>query len=69
MQALCLELRENGTRYDLLTLLTFVCQHVAIDFESNAPDNTAMHQQKQIPCITSMLTRLVRFSPPSNARV
>lgn len=62
MQALCLELRENGTRYDLLTLLTFVCQRVAIDFESNTPDNISMHQQKQIPCITSMLTRLVRFT-------
>ncbi|KMQ88345.1 Caspase-1, partial [Lasius niger] len=58
MQALCLELRENGIRYDLLTLLTFVNQRVAIDFESNTPDNMTMHQQKQIPCITSMLTRL-----------
>ncbi|KAK0081988.1 hypothetical protein PV325_011270 [Microctonus aethiopoides] len=61
MQALCIELRENGTRYDLLTLLTFVSQRVALDFESNTPDNITMHQQKQIPCITSMLTRLVKF--------
>ncbi|OXU23463.1 hypothetical protein TSAR_013311 [Trichomalopsis sarcophagae] len=66
MQALCLELKENGTRYDLLTLLTFVCQRVAIDFESNTPDNITMHQQKQIPCITSMLTRLVKFPPVQN---
>ncbi|KAK2580379.1 hypothetical protein KPH14_006134 [Odynerus spinipes] len=64
MQALCMELRENGTRYDLLTLLTFVCQRVALDYESNTPDNITMHQQKQIPCITSMLTRLVKFTPP-----
>lgn len=64
MQALCLELRENGTRYDILTLLTFVSQRVALDFESNTPDNATMHQQKQIPCITSMLTRLVKFTPP-----
>ncbi|KZC09894.1 PREDICTED: caspase-1-like [Dufourea novaeangliae] len=69
MQALCLELRENGTRYDLLTLLTFVCQRVAIDFESNTPDNITMHQQKQIPCITSMLTRLVKFTSPKNGMV
>ncbi|XP_029160880.1 caspase-1-like [Nylanderia fulva] len=69
MQALCLELRENGTRYDLLTLLTFVCQRVAIDFESNTPDNITMHQQKQIPCITSMLTRLVKFTSPMNGVV
>ncbi|XP_046754107.1 caspase-1-like [Diprion similis] len=66
MQALCLELCENGSRWDLLTLLTFVCQRVAIDFESNTPDNITMHQQKQIPCITSMLTRLVKFTLPKN---
>ncbi|XP_014470308.1 PREDICTED: caspase-1-like isoform X2 [Dinoponera quadriceps] len=69
MQALCMELRENGTRYDMLTLLTFVCQHVALDFESNTPDNITMHQQKQIPCITSMLTRLVKFTTPKNGLV
>lgn len=67
MQALCTEFRENGNRYDLLTLLTFVCQRVAMDFESNTPDNIHMHQQKQIPCITSMLTRLVKFpQKPTN---
>lgn len=66
MQALCLELGENGTRWDLLTILTFVCQRVAVDFESNTPDNISMHQQKQIPCITSMLTRLVKFTLPKN---
>lgn len=69
IQALCLELRENGTRYDLLTLLTFVSQRVAIDFESNTPDNVTMHQQKQIPCITSMLIRLVKFTSPLNGVV
>ncbi|XP_031834431.1 caspase-1 [Nomia melanderi] len=69
MQALCSELRENGTRYDILTLLTFVCQRVSIDFESNTPDNITMHQQKQIPCITSMLTRLVKFTFPKNGLV
>ncbi|XP_071577620.1 caspase-1 isoform X1 [Temnothorax nylanderi] len=66
MQALCMELRDNGTHYDLLTLLTFVCQRVALDYESNTPDNMAMHQQKQIPCITTMLTRLVKFTSPRN---
>lgn len=61
MQCLCQELEQNGNKYDLLTLLTFVNQRVAIDFESNTPDNPIMHQQKQIPCITTMLTRLLRF--------
>lgn len=61
MQALCEELRYAGTERDILTLLTFVCQKVALDFESNAPDSAMMHQQKQVPCITSMLTRLLVF--------
>ncbi len=32
MQSLCHELLKNGKRYDILTLLTFVCQRVAVDF-------------------------------------
>lgn len=63
IQALCDELRENQYRMDLLTLLVFVCQRVALDYESNVPDSFHMHRQKQIPCITSMLTRLIQFSP------
>jgi hypothetical protein len=43
-------------------VLTFVIQRVAIDFESNTPGNWAMHQQKQIPCVTTMLTRLLCFT-------
>ncbi|XP_063697621.1 caspase-like [Culicoides brevitarsis] len=62
MQSLCQELNEHGTKYDLLTILTFVCRRVAIDFESNAPDRPKMHQQKQIPCITTMMTRILRFN-------
>ncbi|KAJ0180413.1 hypothetical protein K1T71_003817 [Dendrolimus kikuchii] len=61
MQALCEELRYCGMERDILTLLTFVCQRVALDFESNTPDVLPMHQQKQVPCITSMLTRLLVF--------
>ncbi|XP_068155873.1 caspase [Drosophila tropicalis] len=62
MQSLCAELAANGKRLDILTLLTFVCQRVAVDFESCTPDTPEMHQQKQIPCITTMLTRILRFS-------
>ncbi|XP_037951914.1 caspase-like [Teleopsis dalmanni] len=68
MQSLCAELAANGKRLDILTLLTFVCQRVAVDFESCTPDTPEMHQQKQIPCITTMLTRILRFSdkiPPA----
>lgn len=62
IQSLCHELNQNGRKYDLMVLLTFVTQRVAYDFESNTPDIPMMHQQKQIPCTTSMLTRLVYFN-------
>jgi caspase-like apoptosis-related cysteine protease len=61
IQALCDELRLNGRTRDLLTILTFVCRRVAIDYRSNVPGNEAMDLMKQIPTITSMLTRLVYF--------
>lgn len=61
MQALCEAFNKYGYDLDLLTMLTYVSRRVAIDFESNSPNNSVMHQQKQIPCITSMLTRLVKF--------
>lgn len=62
MQSLCEELQLNSSKYDILTLLTFVCQKVALDYESNTPECRAMHQQKQIPCITTMLTRILKFN-------
>jgi caspase-like apoptosis-related cysteine protease len=62
VQALCLELQDKGTSVDILTLLTFVIQRVALDFESNTPGNPKMHQQKQIPCVTTKLTRLLHFT-------
>ncbi|EDW85842.1 uncharacterized protein Dwil_GK23280 [Drosophila willistoni] len=62
MQSLIQELNTNGKKYDILTLLTFVSQRVAIDFESNVPSTPLMDRQKQIPCVTSMLTRILRFT-------
>lgn len=64
VQALCAELEENSFYYDILTLLTFVNRRVATEFESNTPHDSMMHARKQIPSISSMLTRLVKFSPP-----
>ncbi len=34
-----------------------MCRKVAFDFQSNVPGDFVMHDKKQIPCITSMLTR------------
>lgn len=61
MQALCKELDDNGTNEDLLSILTTVIRRVATDYESNTPDNPDMHQQKQIPCVITMLTRKLYF--------
>ena len=46
---------------DLLTLLTIVNRKVAYEFESNVPNDPDFDKKKQVPCITSMLTRLVYF--------
>jgi caspase-like apoptosis-related cysteine protease len=62
IQALCEEVNKHWKDYDFMTILTFINRRVAYDFESNVPMTPTMHKQKQIPCITSMLTRLVKFS-------
>ena len=61
IQAFCEEVCKHWQDHDLLTMLTFVNRRVAFDFESNVPQTPSMHKQKQIPCVTSMLTRLVKF--------
>ncbi|XP_030759882.1 caspase-1-like isoform X2 [Sitophilus oryzae] len=66
VQALCEELRQRAHELDLMTILTFVSQRVAMDFESNVPDSITMHRQKQIPCVMSMLTRLIQFNVPGS---
>ncbi|KAL1459017.1 hypothetical protein WDU94_011034 [Cyamophila willieti] len=67
IQALCAELQAHAYSKDLLSILTSVVRHVAFDFESNVPDSFEMHAKKQIPCFTSMLTRLVQFTPTTRA--
>lgn len=62
IQCLCDELDQNGNDENLFVLLTRVCQNVAYDFESNSRQKE-FHQIKQIPSITSTLTRILRFSP------
>merc|ERR1712088_1288396 len=61
IQSVCRVLQEHGTEKDLLSNMTRVARKVAFDFQSNTPGDYAMHEKKQIPCITSMLTRDVYF--------
>ena len=63
MQALCRILQRESQQRDLLANLTRVARMVAFDFQSNTPGDYVMHEKKQIPCITSMLTRDILFTP------
>lgn len=60
IQALCQELRENSSKYDLMKILTFTTQRVAYDFESRSTD-IDFDEKKQVSCVVSMLTKLILF--------
>lgn len=69
IQSLCKELnnRSHNQEYDILKILTFVAQTVAYDYESHSR-YVEMDRAKQVPCINSMLTKLLylREKCPSN---
>ncbi|CAL1529194.1 unnamed protein product [Lymnaea stagnalis] len=54
--------RRHWKDMDLMTMMTRVNKRVAYDFESRAA-REFMNRKKQIPCITSMLTKDVYFYP------
>jgi len=62
VQAFCHVLERGAHTTDLLSLMTRVSRRVAFDFQSNVPGDFVMHEKKQIPCITSMLTRDIVFT-------
>jgi len=62
VQALCYVLQREGNSRDFLSILTRVSRRVAFDFQSNVPGDFVMHEKKQIPCVTSMLTRDIIFN-------
>lgn len=51
---------EHWEKMDVLSMMTRVNKKVAYDFQSNA-SKEFMNRKKQIPCITSMLTKDVYF--------
>lgn len=61
IQNLCEQLNTNGKLLDIMTLLTIVNRNVAIDFES-VSDDPSYDGLKQMPCITYMLTRILKFN-------
>ncbi|CAL8330506.1 unnamed protein product [Merluccius merluccius] len=62
MQSLCEMIGKYASKMDLLHILTRVNHKVAVEFVSvtNAPDFDA---KKQIPCVVSMLTKEMYFTP------
>lgn len=42
-------------------MLTVVCRKVALEYQSNVPNNAEMDKKKQIPCVMSTLTRIVKL--------
>ncbi|GLH03852.1 Caspase [Gryllus bimaculatus] len=66
IRALCTELKKQGGKLHLLSLLTVVSRRVAIDYESYCPENPTFHNKKQIPCVFSMLTKLLIFPKKTN---
>lgn len=57
---LCYEILQNYKMYDLLQILTFVCQDVAVHYDANNVDEHP-GSFKLMPQIVSMLTKLLRF--------
>lgn len=69
IQALCDALEAVGKTVEIRKLLTLVNKKVAQNFKSMNPDNKDFHNMKQIPCITSMLTKDVFFSTTKRKKV
>jgi caspase-1 len=63
IQSLVKILNQEGSTTSLLDLLTKVSYNVAYNYESNVPDLSTFHKQKQVPVIHSMLTRKIIFKP------
>lgn len=65
IQALCSELRDNGTKYNLLTILTSVCRQVSDKFDQRIEANkgeSVDYDEDEMPNFTTMLTRLIQFN-------
>ncbi|XP_072480099.1 caspase-3-like [Notamacropus eugenii] len=62
IQSLCAVLRQYAHKLEIMQILTRVNRKVALEFESYSLDLT-FHAKKQVPCIMSMLTKELYFSP------
>ncbi|XP_052903201.1 caspase-1-like [Anopheles moucheti] len=67
IQSLSLELVVKAHRQELLHILTGVSRRVAYQYQSDVPGNKNLDAMKQMPCIKSMLTKLLYF-PSQNCK-
>lgn len=59
VQAFCCALEKSSGSEDVLSLLTAACRLVALNYEAYTPDNADTYGAKQVPYVTSTLTRRV----------
>lgn len=62
IQDLCAELEENGTTHDILSLLT----HVNWRVSERSSNGSLIREKKQIICISSMLTKILKLNMTFN---
>ncbi|XP_040892252.1 caspase-3a [Toxotes jaculatrix] len=62
IQSLCDMIRKYGKELELQHIMIRVNHKVAVEFES-VSNSPGFHAKKQIPCIMSMLTKEMYFSP------
>lgn len=62
IQSLCDMMSKYGKEVELQHIMTRVNHKVAVEFES-VSNSPGFHAKKQIPCIVSMLTKEMYFSP------
>lgn len=62
IQSLCDLITKYGKELELQHIMTRVNHKVAVEFES-VSNSPGFHAKKQIPCIVSMLTKEMYFSP------
>lgn len=62
IQSLCDMISKHGKQLELQHIMTRVNHKVAVEFES-VSNSPGFDKKKQIPCIVSMLTKEVYFSP------
>jgi len=68
LQALVSVIREKSHCDDLMTMFAEINRKVSYEFTSNNPKDEDYHNRKQVPCVSSMLTRLLYFNLPDDSR-